>query len=123
MTHTPCANRLHGPCSLIEALYLWRHPGMMLALQCAPRGARVHLFGFNWSRKHWQAHRMASEERFARAMHASGRIFIHWPVCDGLRNCNHCADALRTGKHVKGCYGITASSTGTPAGQAHKPSG
>lgn len=81
----------------------------MLALKCAPPGARVHVFGFNWSREHWRRHRMASEERFARAMHTAGRIFIHWPVCNGLRNCDHCAEAALTGKPIKGCYGTTGS--------------
>ena len=31
---------------------------------------------------------MAAEEAHAKALHDSGRIFIHWPVCDGLRTCD-----------------------------------
>lgn len=94
--------------------------GMMLALQCAPEGSRVHLFGFNWSRKHWQKHRMASEEHFARAMHAAGRVFIHWPICNGLRNCDHCAEAEHTGKLVKGCFATGKESAPLKHGKGSK---
>ena len=63
---------------------------MMLALECAPPRARVHLFGFNWSRRAWAAHKMGAEEAFARALDAAGRIRIHWPACAGMRGCGGC---------------------------------
>lgn len=64
---------------------------MMLALECAPPRARVHLFGFNWSRRAWAAHKMGAEEAFARRLDAAGRIRIHWPACAGMRGCGGCA--------------------------------
>lgn len=64
---------------------------MMLALECAPVEARVHLFGFNWSQRHWKRHKMDAEEAHARALHASGRIFVHDPICGGLRTCGNCS--------------------------------
>jgi hypothetical protein len=64
---------------------------MQLALECAPARARVHLFGFNWSLRHWSRHRMAAEEAHARALEAAGRLFIHDPICGGLRACGNCS--------------------------------
>ncbi|KAK9843956.1 hypothetical protein WJX81_000464 [Elliptochloris bilobata] len=63
---------------------------MMLALECAPPRARIHLFGFNWSRRAWAAHKMGAEEAFARRLDAAGRIRIHWPACAGMRGCGGC---------------------------------
>ncbi|BDA43404.1 hypothetical protein COCOBI_04-4160 [Coccomyxa sp. Obi] len=65
--------------------------GMMLALECASPQTRIHLFGFNWSQRHWARHDMDAEEAYARALHASGRIFIHDPICGGLRACGNCS--------------------------------
>ena len=31
---------------------------------------------------------MEAEEAHAKMLHESGRVFIHWPVCDGLRTCD-----------------------------------
>ena len=31
---------------------------------------------------------MEAEEAHAKMLHDSGRVFIHWPVCDGLRTCD-----------------------------------
>ena len=31
---------------------------------------------------------MEAEEAHAKTLHESGRVFIHWPVCDGLRTCD-----------------------------------
>ena len=31
---------------------------------------------------------MDREEAHAKSLHNSGRILIHWPVCDGLRTCD-----------------------------------
>ncbi len=42
--------------------------GLMLALDCKPAGAALHLYGFNWSRRHWKSHAIAAEERFIRTM-------------------------------------------------------
>eukprot|EP00884_Botryococcus_braunii_P012712 jgi/Botrbrau1/21441/Bobra.0216s0049.1 len=64
--------------------------GMMLALECAPPNARVHLFGFNWSRRHWKAHNMDAEQDFAEKLNAEGTIVIHRPICSGLRTCGGC---------------------------------
>ena len=64
--------------------------GMMLALECRSRGARVHLFGFNWSARHWRKHAMGAEEAHARRLHALGALYIHTPVCSGLRTCGGC---------------------------------
>ena len=64
---------------------------MMLALECAPAGARVHLFGYNWSRRHWSRHRIKDEEAHARGLAAAGRILIHDPICGGLRACGNCS--------------------------------
>lgn len=63
---------------------------MMLALECAPPRARLHLFGFNWSRRAWAAHKMGAEEAFATALADAGRIRIHWPACAGQRGCGGC---------------------------------
>ena len=32
---------------------------------------------------------MAEEEAHAKSLHDGGRVFIHWPVCDGLRKCDY----------------------------------
>ncbi len=34
---------------------------------------------------------MDAEEAHARALHASGRIFVHDPICGGLRACGNCS--------------------------------
>lgn len=39
-----------------------------------------------------QAHPMEQEEAHAKSLHDSGRILIHWPVCDGLRTCDLIGD-------------------------------
>ena len=75
----------------LQTLIVFYRTGIELALQCAPPGARVHVFGFNWSRKHWSGHSMDAEEQYAVRAMESGRVFIHWPVCTGLRTCGGCA--------------------------------
>lgn len=40
----------------------------MLALDCKPRDAELHLYGFNWSPRHWRSHAIAAEERFVRML-------------------------------------------------------
>lgn len=71
----------------------------MLALECAPLEARVHLFGFNWSQRHWKRHKMDAEEAYARALHANGRIFLHDPICGGLRACGNCSVVADFNEH------------------------
>ena len=43
-------------------------PGLMLALDCKPAGAALHLYGYNWSRRHWRSHAIAAEERVIRLL-------------------------------------------------------
>ncbi len=75
---------------------------MVLALQCVPKSAQVHLFGYNWTQKgQFYLHRMAIEARYAALMAAAGRLTIHPSPCSELRQCDH--DALRqvSTKHVR----------------------
>jgi uncharacterized 2Fe-2S/4Fe-4S cluster protein (DUF4445 family) len=63
----------------------------MLALSCAPRGTRVHLFGFNWSQRHWARHKISAEEAHIRELHTKNLVYIHEPICGGLRTCGNCS--------------------------------
>ena len=63
----------------------------MLALECAPRGTKVHLFGFNWSLRHWSRHNITAEEAHMKGLHTAGRIYVHNPICGGLRACGNCS--------------------------------
>ena len=59
--------------------------GMVLALQCLPRSAHVHLFGYNWTQeKQFHLHRHAIEQRYAALMSASGRLTIPPAPCKQL---------------------------------------
>jgi hypothetical protein len=40
----------------------------MLALDCMPARAALHLYGYNWSRRHWRSHAIAAEERVTRLL-------------------------------------------------------
>ena len=61
---------------------------MVLALQCLPSAAQVHLFGYNWTQKgQFYRHHMAIEARYAALMAAAGRVTIHPSPCDGYRKC------------------------------------
>ena len=63
--------------------------GMVLALQCVPRSAQVHLFGYNWTQeRQFYLHRLAIEARYAAFMAAAGRATIHPSPCSRLRQCD-----------------------------------
>lgn len=64
--------------------------GLMLALDCKPRDAELHLYGFNWSRRHWRSHAIAAEERFVRMLADRRRLTVHETACKGLRFCGPC---------------------------------
>ena len=64
--------------------------GVMLALDCMPEGAALHVYGFNWSRRHWLSHAIAAEERFVRRLAAHRRVVLHETACGGLRFCGRC---------------------------------
>jgi hypothetical protein len=63
---------------------------MMLAMDCAPEGAVINVFGFNWSKEHWDVHQMDAEEKFAVFLAKMGRIVVHPTACRGLRFCGQC---------------------------------
>ena len=61
----------------------------MLALDCKPAGAALHLYGYNWSRRHWHSHAIAAEERFV-------RLLVLDPLCsvELRKQLEICASAL-----------------------------
>ncbi len=62
---------------------------MVLALQCAPRAAQVHLFGYNWTQEQqFHMHRMAIEARYAALAATAGQLTIHPAPCSQLRTCD-----------------------------------
>lgn len=65
--------------------------GLRLAERCRPWGARIHLFGYNWSPLAWSGHKMSEEHKYAQALEAEGKLIIHRPPCRGFRTCDGCA--------------------------------
>lgn len=64
--------------------------GTMLVLDCKPADNELHLYGFNWSRKHWAAHAITAEERFIRSLAEKAMLTLHQTPCNGLRFCGKC---------------------------------
>ncbi|KAK9865789.1 hypothetical protein WJX84_011150 [Apatococcus fuscideae] len=65
--------------------------GLRLAERCRPWGARIHLFGYNWSPLAWSGHKMSEEHKYAQTLEAEGKLIIHRPPCRGFRTCDGCA--------------------------------
>lgn len=65
--------------------------GLMLALACAPVGGDVHLFGFNWAKGLSWKHNVYGEGAFVDTLDEAGKITLHMPPCDNLRECEGCA--------------------------------
>lgn len=57
----------------------------MLALDCKPARAPLHVYGFNWSQRHWRSHAIVAEERFIRLL-VSRCLFksMHERICAEL---------------------------------------
>lgn len=87
--------------------------GVMLALDCMPKGAALHLYGFNWSRRHWLSHAIAAEEKFVRLLAARRRLILHETACGGLRFCGGCNVVAADGGSVGGVSNGSASINGS----------
>ena len=66
-------------------------PGLMLALDCKPAGAALHLYGYNWSRRHWRSHAIAAEERVTRLLVTTSSSLL--PTVLGPRHVAVCEQA------------------------------
>lgn len=66
--------------------------GLLRILGCAGQGTEIHIFGFNWSAKHYFTHQMASEELIVRQLAKGFNITVHATACDGLRSCEALCD-------------------------------
>ena len=49
----------------------------MLALDCKPAASSLHVYGFNWSPKHWKSHAIAAEVR----RHSRGSCILKCYAC------------------------------------------
>ena len=61
-------------------------------MACAGRETEVHLFGFNWSAKHYFTHQMAAEQRIVGRLAEGFRLTVHDTACAGLRSCEELCD-------------------------------
>ncbi len=106
-----------------------RGAGVMLALDCMPKGAALHVYGFNWSRRHWLSHAIAAEERFIRLLAARRRVELHETACGGLRFCGRCNVVAGGGSSSTiaggsaGISGANSSGGGGDAGHAARGDG
>ena len=71
------------------------HPstsGLLRIVGCSGHEAAVHIYGFNWSAKHYFTHQMGSEELIVRELAKGYDITVHATACDGLRSCEELCD-------------------------------
>lgn len=57
-------------------------------LEMRSSDAHLHLFGFNWSPRHWETHMMKAEEHIVKEMLRSVRYTVNPTACSGLRSCD-----------------------------------
>lgn len=66
--------------------------GLLRVLVCAGQATEIHIFGFNWSAKHYFTHQMASEQLIVRQLAKGFNITVHATACASLRSCEALCD-------------------------------
>lgn len=61
--------------------------GVQAALHCTPRTVKLHIFGFNWSKKTWAGHNVGAEQAYIEGLQDQDRAVIHRTACTGMREC------------------------------------